>query len=199
MQKILACKNRHWRKCSLSQEDTGFVHFLLHESKLKFMPERKLLNSLLWKMCLIGCKLRWKIPYILYVFLLSKGFFGQKSWKLTEHYLNFLCTWKLIFPPYLLIANCLYTTFFFGHPIVYTCICKDCSKHVESSVDKKNPGCADLFSEAAKTLKMTSFIHFLIHFWIQEQRIETLFCMGLGFFNGTFSPPAPPPLRMCPD
>ena len=60
MQKILACKNWHWRKCSLSLEDTGFVHFLLHESKLKFMPERKVLNSLLWKMSLNGCKLRWK-------------------------------------------------------------------------------------------------------------------------------------------
>ena len=32
--KILACKNRHERKCSLSLEDTDLVHFLLHESKL---------------------------------------------------------------------------------------------------------------------------------------------------------------------
>ena len=55
-----------------------------------------------------------KIPYILYVFSLSEGFFGQKSWKLTEHYLNFLCTWKLIFPPYLLIATCLHATFFWA-------------------------------------------------------------------------------------
>ena len=47
--KILACKNRHWRKCSLSLEDTGFVQFLLHKSKLKFMLERKGLNGRLGK------------------------------------------------------------------------------------------------------------------------------------------------------
>ena len=39
--KILACKNRLWKKCSLSLQDTSLVRFLLHESKLKCMSEKK--------------------------------------------------------------------------------------------------------------------------------------------------------------
>ena len=38
---IFARKNRYWRRCLLSLEDTGFVRLLLHESKLKCMPKRK--------------------------------------------------------------------------------------------------------------------------------------------------------------
>ena len=53
----------------------------------------------------------------------SKSFFDQNFCKLTKHYENFLCTWKLFFPPDLLISTCLYATFFFDHPtncLLYT-------------------------------------------------------------------------------
>ena len=52
-----------------------------------------------------------KFPYTFYIFLLSRDFFVQQSWKLTEHYQNFLCAWKIIFPKYLLIATCLCANF----------------------------------------------------------------------------------------
>ena len=44
--------------------------------------------------------------------------FGTKSWKLTKHYQNCLCTWKLIFPLYLFIAICLSANFPLG-PLWY--------------------------------------------------------------------------------
>ena len=44
---------------------------------------------------------------------------GQSHF-LTKIFANFLCTWKLFFPPYLLISTCLYATFFFDHPNVYS-------------------------------------------------------------------------------
>ena len=161
--KILACKNRLLEKCSLSLQDTNLVRFLLHESKLKCMSEKKVLHSWICKTSLSGWKLRCKIfakisissPYnpkkkssekkmfktkvvdnfTLYLanfFILTKSqkcgsdsqkclaeycpksFFDQNFCKLTEHYQNFLCTWKLIFPPYLLISTCLFATFFYG-------------------------------------------------------------------------------------
>ena len=59
--KILACKNRLQKKCSLSLQDTGLLQFLLHKCKLKYMLIRKVLNSYLRKTSLNGSKLRCEI------------------------------------------------------------------------------------------------------------------------------------------
>ena len=70
----------------------GFATFLLHEP----MRERKVFYIFFMKNVSKWLKIALqnfaKILYILYVFSLSKGFFGQKSRKLTEHNQNFLCT-----------------------------------------------------------------------------------------------------------
>ena len=50
-----------------------------------------------------------------------KSFFYKFFCKWTEHYQNFLCTCKLIFPLYLLIATCLYANFSDG-PLLFTYI-----------------------------------------------------------------------------
>ena len=40
-----------------SLEGMGLIRFLLHESKLRCMPERKVIYRVLWKSSLNGCKL----------------------------------------------------------------------------------------------------------------------------------------------
>ena len=66
------------------------------------------------------CILDGSIPYILHVFSLSKGFFGQNSWKSTKHYKNFLSTWKLIFPHIFLPRPVFIGLLKIGHPNVYS-------------------------------------------------------------------------------
>ena len=67
------------------------------------MPEKKVFDSLLWKTSINGCiyycdgKLCKNPIHFVCIFIVRSFLFGQKSWKLTEHYQNFLCTWKLIF------------------------------------------------------------------------------------------------------
>ena len=123
-------------------EDTGLVRFLLHESKLKCMPERKVLNSLLWKTFLNGCKLRLKTLHKSHTFCMYfhclKGFFGQKSRKLTEYYQNFLCTWKSFFPHIFLSPTVCMRLFQIDHPNVYMLIFQWESEFRGSKGDKSN-------------------------------------------------------------
>ena len=113
-------------------------------------------------------------------------FFGQKSWKLTEHYLNFLCTWKLIFPPYLLIATCLHATFFWA-----TLVCisiSNYSSHLTKWLCLKS-------SKTACVYYVFSTCYIISRTWLMIYNSFIYICTPMDGIQCRGS--APPPFRIC--